>query len=85
MEKSFRSEVELLRLGSGSVFHGEGILAITNGGSRAKHLVAFSATSPWRYLALERREENTPLLPEEGCRRSRRGGGRLPEEGWQRS
>ncbi len=29
MEKSFHSEVELLRLGEGSVFHGEGILAIT--------------------------------------------------------
>jgi indolepyruvate ferredoxin oxidoreductase alpha subunit len=29
MEKSFHSEVELLRLGQGSVFHGEGILAIT--------------------------------------------------------
>ena len=29
MEKSFKSEIELLRLGSGQVFHGEGILAIT--------------------------------------------------------
>jgi len=29
MEKSFRSEIELLRLGEGDVFHGEGILAIT--------------------------------------------------------
>jgi indolepyruvate ferredoxin oxidoreductase alpha subunit len=29
MEKSFKSEIELLRLGQGRVFHGEGILAIT--------------------------------------------------------
>ena len=29
MEKSFKSEIELLRLGSGETFHGEGILAIT--------------------------------------------------------
>lgn len=29
MEKSFKNEVEQLRLGSGDVFHGEGILAIT--------------------------------------------------------
>ncbi len=29
MEKSFESEIELLRLGEGEVFHGEGILAIT--------------------------------------------------------
>ena len=28
MEKSFKSEIELLRLGQGQVFHGEGILAI---------------------------------------------------------
>ena len=29
MEKSFKSEIELLRLGDGQIFHGEGILAIT--------------------------------------------------------
>ena len=29
MEKSFKKEIELLRLGHGQVFHGEGILAIT--------------------------------------------------------
>ncbi len=29
MEKSFKNEIELLRLGNGQVFHGEGILAIT--------------------------------------------------------
>ncbi len=29
MEKSFKSEIELLRLGEGETFHGEGILAIT--------------------------------------------------------
>jgi len=29
MEKSFKREIELLRLGNGQVFHGEGILAIT--------------------------------------------------------
>ncbi len=29
MERSFRKEVELLRLGDGEVFHGEGILAVT--------------------------------------------------------
>jgi len=29
MEKSFKSEIELLRLGNGETFHGEGILAIT--------------------------------------------------------
>src|SRR5262245_5700626 len=29
MEKSFKSEIGLLRLGEGQVFHGEGILAIT--------------------------------------------------------
>jgi len=29
MEKSFKSEIELLRLGKGETFHGEGILAIT--------------------------------------------------------
>ncbi|HJW57805.1 MAG TPA: indolepyruvate ferredoxin oxidoreductase subunit alpha [Burkholderiaceae bacterium] len=29
MEKSFKKEVELLRLGKGQVFHGEGILAVT--------------------------------------------------------
>jgi len=29
MEKSFKSEIELLRLGQGQTFHGEGILAIT--------------------------------------------------------
>jgi indolepyruvate ferredoxin oxidoreductase alpha subunit len=29
MEKSFKSEIEQLRLGEGAVFHGEGILAIT--------------------------------------------------------
>ena len=29
MEKSFKSEIELLRLGHGETFHGEGILAIT--------------------------------------------------------
>ena len=29
MERSFRKEVELLRLGDGDVFHGEGILAVT--------------------------------------------------------
>ena len=31
MEVSFSKEVELLRLGAGQVFHGEGILAITKG------------------------------------------------------
>ena len=31
MERSFAREVELLRLGDGAVFHGEGILAITKG------------------------------------------------------
>jgi indolepyruvate ferredoxin oxidoreductase alpha subunit len=31
MERSFAREVELLRLGHGEVFHGEGILAITKG------------------------------------------------------
>ncbi|MGZ5187704.1 MAG: hypothetical protein ACXWCO_21680, partial [Caldimonas sp.] len=31
MEVSFAREVELLRLGAGQVFHGEGILAITKG------------------------------------------------------
>ncbi|MEO8935404.1 MAG: indolepyruvate ferredoxin oxidoreductase subunit alpha [Burkholderiaceae bacterium] len=31
MERSFAREVELLRLGDGDVFHGEGILAITKG------------------------------------------------------
>jgi indolepyruvate ferredoxin oxidoreductase alpha subunit len=31
MERSFAREVELLRLGAGDVFHGEGILAITKG------------------------------------------------------
>src|SRR5712692_6926483 len=31
MEKSFKCEIELLRLGNGQVFHGEGILAITKG------------------------------------------------------
>jgi indolepyruvate ferredoxin oxidoreductase alpha subunit len=29
VEKSFKSEVDLLRLGDGEEFHGEGILAIT--------------------------------------------------------
>ena len=29
MEKSFKKEIELLRLGEGQIFHGEGILAIT--------------------------------------------------------
>mgnify|MGYP001797613083 CR=1 FL=1 len=29
MERSFAREVELLKLGDGEVFHGEGILAIT--------------------------------------------------------
>jgi indolepyruvate ferredoxin oxidoreductase, alpha subunit len=29
MERSFKSEVEALRLGDGEVFHGEGILAVT--------------------------------------------------------
>ena len=29
MERSFKKEVELLRLGEGEVFHGEGILAVT--------------------------------------------------------
>src|SRR3954470_6343882 len=29
MERSFKNEVELLRLGRGQVFHGEGILAVT--------------------------------------------------------
>ena len=28
-ERSFRKEVETLRLGEGEVFHGEGILAVT--------------------------------------------------------
>src|ERR1700750_1140978 len=31
MERSFKKEVESLRLGAGDVFHGEGILAITKG------------------------------------------------------
>ena len=31
MEKSFKKEIEMLRLGNGQVFHGEGILAITKG------------------------------------------------------
>ena len=31
MERSFRKEVELLRLGAGQAFEGEGILAITKG------------------------------------------------------
>ena len=31
MEVSFSKEVELLRLGAGDTFHGEGILAITKG------------------------------------------------------
>mgnify|MGYP002068071765 CR=1 FL=1 len=31
MERSFDSEIELLRLGDGEHFHGEGILAITKG------------------------------------------------------
>ena len=30
-ERSFKSEVELLRLGAGKTFHGEGILAVTKG------------------------------------------------------
>ena len=29
MERSFKKEVELLRLGKGEEFHGEGILAVT--------------------------------------------------------
>ena len=29
MERSFKKEVKLLRLGEGEVFHGEGILAVT--------------------------------------------------------
>src|ERR1700752_3729564 len=29
MERSFKSEVEALRLGDGATFHGEGILAVT--------------------------------------------------------
>ena len=29
MERSFKTEVESLRLGDGDVFHGEGILAVT--------------------------------------------------------
>ncbi|MEP6702679.1 MAG: indolepyruvate ferredoxin oxidoreductase, partial [Betaproteobacteria bacterium] len=29
MERSFKKEVELLKLGAGGVFHGEGILAVT--------------------------------------------------------
>ena len=29
MERSFRKEVQSLRLGAGEVFHGEGILAVT--------------------------------------------------------
>ena len=29
MERSFKTEVEALRLGEGAVFHGEGILAVT--------------------------------------------------------
>ena len=29
MEVSFKEEIELLKLGAGEVFHGEGILAIT--------------------------------------------------------
>ena len=29
MERSFKSEVESLKLGNGQVFHGEGILAVT--------------------------------------------------------
>ena len=31
MERSFKKEIELLRLGEGEVFHGEGILAVTKG------------------------------------------------------
>ena len=31
MERSFKKEIELLRLGDGDVFHGEGILAVTKG------------------------------------------------------
>ena len=31
MERSFKKEIELLRLGDGEVFHGEGILAVTKG------------------------------------------------------
>ena len=29
MERSFEKEVELLKLGEGETFHGEGILAVT--------------------------------------------------------
>ena len=29
MERSFKQEVELLKLGDGETFHGEGILAVT--------------------------------------------------------
>ena len=29
MERSFKQEVELLKLGEGETFHGEGILAVT--------------------------------------------------------
>ena len=29
MERSFKAEIELLRLGDGQTFHGEGILAVT--------------------------------------------------------
>ena len=29
MERSFKKEAELLRLGAGQTFHGEGILAVT--------------------------------------------------------
>ena len=29
MERSFKQEVELLKLGEGDTFHGEGILAVT--------------------------------------------------------
>jgi indolepyruvate ferredoxin oxidoreductase alpha subunit len=31
MERSFKKEVKLLRLGAGEIFHGEGILAVTKG------------------------------------------------------
>ena len=66
-ERSFKKEVEKLRLGEGEEFHGEGILAVTkalieSGVSLDQRLRESIATREWRTPGPKERQEHLALL-----------------------
>ena len=46
MERSFKKEVELLRLGAGDTFHGEGIVAVTKALLQSGVCLLYTSPSP---------------------------------------